>query len=52
VEWEIVMADGSIRYIKAKEEPELARALRGGGNQFGKIRLLTPNITLSTHNCL
>lgn len=35
--WDTVMADGSIRTIDAKEEPELAVAMRGSGSQFGIV---------------
>ena len=37
VEWEIVTANGTVRRVKASEEPELAVALRGSGSQFGTL---------------
>lgn len=37
VRWETVTADGSIRYINATEEPDLAVAMRGSGSQFGSM---------------
>jgi hypothetical protein len=36
VEWEMVTANGTVRRVKASEEPELAVALRGSGSQFGE----------------
>ncbi|KAF2396177.1 FAD-binding domain-containing protein [Trichodelitschia bisporula] len=35
LEWELVAANGSIITVNAKRYPDLARALRGGGDQFG-----------------
>ena len=35
------MANGSIVNIKASEQPELARAMRGGGSQFGIVTKFT-----------
>jgi len=35
--WEVVAANGSIINIDAKKQPDLARAMRGGGNQFGGV---------------
>lgn len=35
VGWETVQPDGSIVDVDAKTQPELAKAMRGGGNQFG-----------------
>lgn len=29
-------ANGTVRKVKASEEPELAVAMRGGGSQFGE----------------
>lgn len=37
VEWEMVTANGTVRRVKASEEPELAVALRGSGSQFGIV---------------
>lgn len=37
VEWEMVTADGTVRRVKAANEPELAVALRGSGSQFGIV---------------
>ncbi|KAH8173667.1 FAD binding domain-containing protein [Sarocladium implicatum] len=37
VEWELVTANGTVRHVKASEEPELAVALRGSGSQFGIV---------------
>lgn len=36
----MVVANGSIITINAADQPDLARALRGGGNQFGKTTSL------------
>jgi hypothetical protein len=36
VGWQIVTADGRIRYVNATQDPELAVALRGSGSQFGE----------------
>src|ERR1700712_3170340 len=35
LEYEIVLANGTIANIKASESPDLVRAMRGGGDQFG-----------------
>jgi hypothetical protein len=35
LEYETVLANGSIVNINAKKQPELVRAMRGGGDQFG-----------------
>ncbi|GAB0134519.1 hypothetical protein EsDP_00002886 [Epichloe bromicola] len=45
VGWETVTADGSIRYINATEEPDLAVAMRGSGSQFG----IVTQFTIRTH---
>jgi hypothetical protein len=36
----LVVANGSIITVNAERQPELARALRGGGDQFGNIALM------------
>jgi FAD/FMN-containing dehydrogenase len=41
LEWETVLANGTIANIKASERPELARAMRGGGSQFGIVTKFT-----------
>ncbi|KAK7956316.1 uncharacterized protein PG986_005538, partial [Apiospora aurea] len=37
VAWETVMANGTIVNITQETHPDLAVAMRGGGNQFGKV---------------
>ncbi|KAH3911295.1 hypothetical protein HBH56_132870 [Parastagonospora nodorum] len=39
--WETVMANGSIINIDAKSQPELAKAMRGSGSQFGIVTTFT-----------
>jgi hypothetical protein len=41
LEWETVLANGTIVTIKASERPELARAMRGGGGEFGIVTKFT-----------
>lgn len=35
VEWETVLPNGTIAYINAAKQPDLAVAMRGSGSQFG-----------------
>lgn len=41
VEWETVMANGSIVNVDAKAHPDLAQAMRGSGSQFGIVTKYT-----------
>ncbi|QDS72887.1 hypothetical protein FKW77_007603 [Venturia effusa] len=41
LEYEIVLANGTIARIKQSERPELVQAMRGGGDQFGIITRFT-----------
>ncbi|KAK6196699.1 hypothetical protein LQW54_011267 [Pestalotiopsis sp. IQ-011] len=47
LEYEVVLADGRIVTSSAEKEPELFRALKGGGNNFG----ICTNFTMSTIPC-
>ncbi|KAH7402179.1 hypothetical protein DE146DRAFT_744748 [Phaeosphaeria sp. MPI-PUGE-AT-0046c] len=37
VDYEVVQADGSLVHANSKDNPELFRAFRGGGNNFGVV---------------
>ncbi|KAF1813382.1 FAD-binding domain-containing protein [Eremomyces bilateralis CBS 781.70] len=45
VGWELVTANGSVINVDAKTQPDLAVALRGGGNQYG----VTTKFSIEAH---
>lgn len=42
--WETVLANGTIANIDATSQPDLARAMRGSGSQFGIVTKYTVNV--------
>jgi len=49
LEYEVVLADGCIVTASEKENPNLWRALKGGGNNFGIVTRFTARAFPSTH---
>lgn len=48
--WELVLADGTIKNVDAKKEPELAVALRGSGSALGTAVPLTKDMFILNAN--
>ncbi|KAJ4366315.1 hypothetical protein N0V83_007951 [Neocucurbitaria cava] len=44
IEWETVMANGSVVNVNAAEHPDLAQAMRGSGSQFGIVTKYTAKV--------